>query len=222
MSKPQKLFRYIWRINAILILVATGAITFGVGFLLLQEFGSRTARNSEGEAGVPVAGSNANLSLRHVSLVEGTNVMQADLVSDRGGKGFSSGGYSETRNILFIQSDQKEARWLLPDNDHIISDRSDIREDTDRKSKKLLATAVFVKPATSSSETGGGRVLLFDPAGARIVEVAINARELHFASQSGGDVEILFERNRRLVLAAFDPGSLAKRREQEIDVPPSK
>jgi hypothetical protein len=30
---------------------------------------------------------------------------------------------------------------------------------------------------------------------------------------------IVFERNRRLVLATVDPGSLAKRSEQEIDVP---
>jgi hypothetical protein len=30
-SKSQKLFRYLWRVNAILILVAAGAITLGVG-----------------------------------------------------------------------------------------------------------------------------------------------------------------------------------------------
>jgi hypothetical protein len=68
--------------------------------------------------------------------------MRADLFLDRGGKGFSSGGYSETRNILFIEPDQKEAHWLLPDNDHILSDNSDITEGTDRSSKRLIATAV--------------------------------------------------------------------------------
>jgi len=37
-----------------------------------------------------------------------------------------------------------------------------------------------------------------------------------------GELIILYERDRRLVLATFDPGSLAKHREQEIDVPQLK
>jgi hypothetical protein len=107
MSKSQKLFRYLWRINAVLILFAAGAITFGVGVLLIGEFGARTVHSREAVAGIPVAAadSNAHLSLGRASVVAGTNVMRADLSLDRGGKGFSSGGYSETRNILFIEPD---------------------------------------------------------------------------------------------------------------------
>ena len=145
--------------------------------------------------------------------------MRADLSLDRGGKGFSSGGSSETRNILFIEPDQKEAHWLLPDNDHIVSDSSDINEGTDRGSKRLIATAVLVKSTTGSPETAGGRLLLFDASGRKIVEVASAVRELHLTSLTGGELIMLFERNRRLVVAAFDPGSLTKRREQEIAVP---
>ena len=225
MSKSQKIFRYLWRINAVLILFAAGAITFGVGDLLIGEFGARTARSREAEAGIPVAApadSNAHLSLGRASVVAGTNVMRAVLSLDHGGKGFSSGGYSETRNILFIEPDQKEARWLLPDNDHIVSDSSDITEGSDRSSKRLIATAVLVKSPTGSPETAGGRILLFDASGRKIVEVASDVRELHLASLSGGELTVLFERNRRLVVAAFDPGSLTKRREQEIVVPQPK
>jgi len=222
MSESQKLFRYLWRINAVLILFAAGAITFGVGALLIGEFGGRTARSREAEAGIPVAAAadtSAHLSLGRASVVAGTNVMRADLSLDRGGKGFSSGGYSETRNILFIEPDQKEAHWLLPDNDHIVSDSSDITEGTDRGSKRLIATAVLVKSTTGSPETDGGRLLLFDASGRKIVEVASAVRELHLTSLTGGELIMLFERNRRLVVAAFDPGSLTKRREQEIAVP---
>ena len=67
-----------------------------------------------------------------------------------------------------------------------------------------------------------GKLLLFDPSGRTIVEVANNVRNIHPTSLSGGDLTILYERNRRMVLAAFDPGSLAKRGEQEIDVPQPK
>ncbi len=109
MTKFQKLFRYLWRINAVLILVATGAITFGVGALVTSEFGARSARSREVDAGVPVAAdSNVKFSLGNASAVPGTNVLRAKLSLDRGGAGFSSGGYTETRNILFIEPQVSE------------------------------------------------------------------------------------------------------------------
>jgi hypothetical protein len=225
MRKSQKIFRYIWRINAVLILLAAGACTFGVGTLLVGELGERTARNREADAGIPVVGaadSNAHLSLGHASVVAGTNVMRANLSLNRGGAGFSSGGYTEIRNILFIEPGQNVGRWLLPDNDHIISDTSDITEETNGSAKRMIATAVLVKSTVGSPETLAGRLLLFDPSGRKIVEVSPNAREIHLTSISSSDLTILYERNRRLVFAAFDPGSLAKRGEQVIDVPQPK
>ena len=220
MKRSQKFFRYLWRINAVLILLAAAAITFGVGALLVEEFGMKVARDREAEAGIPVvaAESNAHLSLGRTSLVAGTDVLKADLTLNRGKAGFSSGGYSETRNIVFIEPGQKVARWLLPDNDHVIGDSSEISEDTDHRVRRMIATAVVVRPATDAPETASGRLLLFDPPGRKIVEVANNVRELHLATLSGSELLILYERNRHLELAAFDPSSLAKRREQEIDV----
>jgi hypothetical protein len=116
MRKSQRFFRYLWRINAVLILLAAGAVTFGVVALLVGELGARVARNREAEAGIPVvaADSNAHLSLGRVSVVAGSDVMRADLSLNRGGSSFSSGGNTETRNILFIDPGQKVARWLLP------------------------------------------------------------------------------------------------------------
>ena len=222
--RSQKIFRYLWRVNAVLILLAAGAVSFGVGALLVEEFGRRTARGREADAGIPIAAAdpNARMSLGHASVVEGTNVMRADLSFNRGGAGFSSGGYTETRNILFIEPGQKTARWLLPDNDHIITDSSDITENTESKAKRLIATAVLVKSPASSPEATAGKLLLFDASGRKIVEVASAVREVHLASLSAGDLTILYERDRRLVLATFDPASLGKRAEQVIDVPQPK
>jgi hypothetical protein len=221
-NKSQKFFRYLWRVNAVVIFLAAGAITVGVGSLVIEEFGTRTARNREAEAGIPVVSDpKSHLTLGRMSVIPGTNVMRADLSTDRKAKGIgSSGGYSETRNILFIEPDQKEGHWLLPDNDHVISDHSDITtEDGDHKATRTIATAVLVKPPSDSPENASGRLLMFDPTGRKIVEVANNVRELHLASLSGGEVRILLERNRHFVLATFDPASLAKRGEQEIGVP---
>jgi hypothetical protein len=225
MGKSHKFFRYLWRVNAVLILVAAGAVTFGIGALLVQEFGTRAARSREADAGIPVAGPNvnSNLLLGRASVVEGTEVMRASLQRNSDQTKFSSGGYSsETRNILFIEPGEKAARWLLPDNDHVIVETSDITDEKDANAKRVAATAVLVKSATEPPESVVGKLLLFDPPGKRIVEVATNVRQIHVASISGGELRILYERDRRLVLAVFDPRSIAKLREQEIQLPQLK
>ncbi|MCU1308830.1 MAG: hypothetical protein JWN45_3525 [Acidobacteriaceae bacterium] len=224
MGRSEKFFHFVGRINAVLILIAAGAITFGVGLLLIQEFGSRAARNREAEAGIPVAGSNVktNLQLSRVSMVQGTDIMRADLQRYPGEAKFSSGYNSETRNILFIVPGEKTARWLLPDNDHLIAKTSDIAEKKDRDAERVIATAVLVKSAAEPSESATGKLLLFDPSGKKVVEVSNNVREIHLASISGNELNILYERNRHLVQATFDSQTISKLREIEVDVPQLK
>jgi hypothetical protein len=225
MSRSQRVFRYLWRVNAVLILVAAGAITFGVGALLVAEFGSRAAMKREAEAGIAVAGPQADprLSLAPATVLPGTQIIRAQLMLYRGGGGFSSGGYSETRNLLFVEPGEKQARWLLRDNQHVISDNPDIvvNED-DPKAKRILATAALVKPSADQLDVAKGRLILFDPAGKRIVEVADGVRKIHTASVVDGEVSLLYERDRRLVLARYDGASLARRSEEQIDVPQLK
>jgi hypothetical protein len=224
MSNPQKLFRYIWRVNAILILIAAGAVTFGVGVLVVSELGSRWAMRREAEAG-PVAGARADprMTLGQASVVPGTHVMRAHLFLYQPGGGFSSGGYSETRNILFIQPGEKAARWLLPDDQHVVSDSSDlVADEDDPKAKRTVATAAVVKPAIGELDLAKGKLLLFDPPGNRVVEVADGVRKLQVASLAGGEITLLYERERRLVLTVFDASTFTKRNEQEMDVPQLK
>ena len=74
-------FRYLWRLNAVLILVAAGAITVGVGTLLFSELQGRMAQKREAETGpLPPASGDPRLFLGQASLVQGTMVMRADLL----------------------------------------------------------------------------------------------------------------------------------------------
>jgi hypothetical protein len=43
MSKVQKLFRFVWRVNAVLILVAAAGVSFAVVTLMWSEFGGSAA-----------------------------------------------------------------------------------------------------------------------------------------------------------------------------------
>jgi cytosine/adenosine deaminase-related metal-dependent hydrolase len=114
--KVNRFFRYLWRVDAALILVAAGAIAFGVGVLVYEELGDRAALRHNAEAGVPVSANPAvELNLGHAETVDGTRVLRADLYLYTGGAGFSSGVYKETRNILFIEPLQEAAYWLLTD-----------------------------------------------------------------------------------------------------------
>jgi hypothetical protein len=224
MSKSAKFFRWVWRVDAILILIAAGAIAFGVGTLLVTELGARSAWRHEATAGPVVAGGEGeDLVLGRASVIEGTNIMRAELVVYRSGAGFSSGGYSETRNILFITPGEQATRWLLPDHDHVISETHDVvQHEEPPKASKTLATAVLVKKRGPALQTVGGRLMLFNPSGTNIVEIADGVRTMHAATLSGGEIAVLFERDRRLSLATFDPQSLAKHHEQQMDVPQLK
>ncbi len=225
MSKSSRLFRWVWRIDAVLILVATGAITFGVGTLVVSEFGGRSARRQEAAAGPVVAAGQTEpgLILGRARLVAGTTTMRAELVVQRSGSGFSSGGYSETRNVLFISPGEKSARWLLPDHGHVIVESHDIEKaDEATKRNTMVATAALVKDRAATDEAALGRLLLYDSTGRHVATIAESVRALHTAVLSGADVNILYERDRRLFLATFDADSLEKRREQQMDVPSLK
>ena len=224
MMKSQKFFRYVWRINAVLILVAAGTATFAIGSFLVEEFSGRVQRSRNAEAEVPVGYPDAKLplSLQRATTPEGTNVMRAQLVRNGSSAKFSgSGDMTEVRNILFIDPAEKAARWLLPDNDHIIDGNLDA-EERDAGATRTVATVVLVKPQSDGQVTDKGKLVLFDLPGKKIVEVADGVQELQVASVAGAELTILYKQDRRLVLAAFDSGTFAKRREQPIDVPQLK
>jgi hypothetical protein len=221
MSKAQKLFRYVWRINAVLILLAALLITLAVGFFLFQDLWRSAMRNRDADVrlSVPDSTRKARLSLSRASLVRGTNVMRAELQGESVGGKFSSSYGKETRNILFIEPGNKKGRWLLPDNDHIITDNNDFTEPKDSDEKRVIATAIVVRSADPRSDSTDGKLVLFDVTGRNVVELANNVKEIHITSAAGNELTILFERDNRLVFAAFDARTLAKLRELEIEVP---
>ncbi len=222
MSRSPRVFRYLWRVNAVLIFVAAGTVTLGAGALLIDYLRSLVTTKEEAPSGLLVAGPHADpgLFLTQATLLPGTRVMRASLMVDRAASGFSSGGHSDTRNLLFVETGDKTARWLLPDNQHVIEDTTDIvADEEDAKPKRIVAVAALVKPSVDPRDVAKGRLLLCDPAGRRIVEVAEGVRRLHVASLLNGEVSLLYERDRHLRVARFDAVSLAKRGEEQVDVP---
>jgi hypothetical protein len=228
MIKIQRLFRYVWRVNAVLILFAAAGVSFAVVTLMWSSFGGSGARDRVFEAAPPLGGADSDerLVLGQVALVQGTSALRGELVAHRSGAGFSSGSseYSETRNLLFVDGQSDVGRWLLPDDDHVITEHPDIvPEAEDRGQGRPVATVALVKPAHGDSDVTDGTLLLFDPAGRHIQTVADGVRALHSATlDGGGRIALLFERRRKYVIASFDGTTLEKKEEHEITVPALK
>jgi hypothetical protein len=160
------------------------------------------------------------LFLGQASVVPCTTFLRADLLMHRDGGGFSSGGYAETRNILFIHPGENQARWVLPDDERIIVERSDVATDEgEGKARRTVATVALVKARKADRQTGTGPLLLFGPSGTPIVPVTEGVRALHVAALSGNQITVLYERDRQLVVALFEAASLAKQQEQTMPVP---
>jgi hypothetical protein len=224
MNRSQRAFRCLWRANAVLIFVAAGAVTVGAGALVAGFLLDLATTEQGPPSGLIQAGPEAasNLFLTQATLLPGTRVMRASLMVDRASGGYgSSGGASDTRNLLFVEAGDKAARWLLPDNRQVIVDSTDIMAgDCDAKLKRIVAVAALVKPSAEQRDVAKGQLLLADPSARRIVKVADGVRRLHVASLLDGEVWLLYERGRHLVRVSFDGASLAKRGEEQVDVPP--
>ena len=224
MNRSQRAFRYLWRANAVLIFVAASTVTLGAGALLAGFLRDLASTGQGPPSGLIQAGPEAapGLFLTQATLLPGTLVMRASLIVDRASGGYSSsGGTSDTRNLLFVEAGEKAARWLLPDNRQVIVDSTDIMAGgCDSKLNRLVAVAALVKPSAEQRDVAKGQLLLADPSARRIVNVADGVRRLHVASLLDGEVWLLYERGRHLVRVSFDGASLAKRGEEQVDVPP--
>jgi hypothetical protein len=153
MSKAQRFFRYVWRANAILIFVAAAFAAFGIGTVLFSQLKWSSARRRANEAAPPVRGEGTDprLTLGGFSLVEGTSVFRAKLFLHQYGEGLSSGGYSETRNIFFLDGSSGVGRWLLSGDTQVITYSEDLSTEGEGViPRHPVATLVLAKPASGS------------------------------------------------------------------------
>jgi hypothetical protein len=155
------------------------------------------------------------LKLQAFASVEGTDVFRAEL---RDNSGFSS-GYGRTRNVAFIELGG-QARWLLPDDDHVVSEHPVSREpqSTCGEPRAPVAIAALVEPGTNSG--ADGVALLYDPAGRTIRHVAEKVVAIHGVALSADQsIRVLYERPGQYIVATFDAATLAERAEVPVALP---
>jgi hypothetical protein len=171
----------------------------------------------------PIAGAKpeAKLIWGAANEVPGTQVMRVDLIRERSG---ISSGYSEVRNILFLDPAEPPGRWLLPDSDHFFSDTFELVTDpNDPKLKHLFGTVTLLKQVGQESEAATGRLLLFDPVGRSVEWLAQDVRRLNAAYVTpAAEFVILYERNRQFVVAVVNSRTFKVSQERVFDIPALK
>lgn len=128
--RARRIFRGIWRINGILILlvfVVAGAA------VLVDAVTSRFRHRAEPAAiaDSPETGSpgGEKLGFGSIDRLEGTPFVVLPLLSRSGDSGsYSSGDGERVRNLLFYDTATGKTRWLRPDHSGVIAERKELRE----------------------------------------------------------------------------------------------
>jgi hypothetical protein len=221
MSQSETFIQKLFRRNSFVLLMALVAISLCVS----------CDQKSKSQPGAPKDPSVISaeegeppLTLANAEIVSGDGLIKMRLVREEEAKFSSSGGgYGEIHNILFIPSGEGSPHWLLQDNKHHFAHEREIREPS-RKSEengREIATAAILlgKDARYNSP---GSLILFDPTGEHVLVVAQDVLSIELASRTKDDITLFYRRGPHFVRATFDPVTLAKRTEREIEIPQLK
>jgi hypothetical protein len=220
--KASQVFRVIWRINAVLILVASGLAALGLAALVIGEMG---LTRWGGSAGVdkPLqvqAASGRTLALGQFQIVSGTNIARAYLAAKAPERMASSSGSGETRNILFIDLSSGETSWLFPSHEQELSREEELFAPAPPEPRStLLATLYLVRPVGSAPEAAG-RLFLVSPSGRRTAELAVGVTSVPASFvKSPSEATLLIERSGTHALLPVDLTSFAKQPESSLSIP---
>jgi hypothetical protein len=215
-------FRWIWRINAIVIFLVAVAALCGIGSLLLGELTNNRRRAAEAKAAPVVKQADAgdNLRLGPPTAIPGTRMLRADLhVAGERTSSFS-GSYNrnEVHNVLFIDSLSGESRWLLPSHRRVMVDTDTVYVPADTtRDRAPMASVTLVK---DSPDGDTGDLILFDATGRKTVLLASAVRRIHNTTATGpAELVVVFERAGKYVLARIDTPTLTKASELELHLP---
>jgi hypothetical protein len=220
--KSARFFRWLWRVNAIVIFLVAAAMLCGIGTYLINELLQNRRRAEEQPAPV-VRQANVGPTLRlgQLTPVAGTDLFRADLVAVKeGSRGSLSSSYdpSETHNVLFMNPQTGASRWLLPSHRRVMDQTDAIYTGGELANDRIeLATVALLKDSPSA-ETGD--LILYDPAATTVVQVASDVRRVHTTAAIGtSELLLVFERGGKYFVARYAAPSLRKMSETELRVP---
>lgn len=163
--KLNKFFRWIWRVNALLLLVGGFVILTVIAVALYPSVKDFLRGNPVYHASDMVnveesAHIDSEWKLGGFRPIPNTNSMMSPVYSKQEYEiGLSSKSASSTRNYFFLNSADKTTRWLVPTNKYLFLDDSEIKENAADNNSKILAISYKL---VKSDANGDGRLTQSD------------------------------------------------------------
>ena len=163
--RSNKIFRWIWRVDGILIFLGGLGVLTLIGIAafsaLMDKFKSHnnnTVRINTEEG----AKLNLKLSYGKFTKIEGANSLVAPLISEQK---YSNFGYASSkeqnnqavRNYLFLDLTNQTTHWLLPNNDILFLGEDEIpaKKQKPENAEQLPVTAIYYRIVKADSNNDG-------------------------------------------------------------------
>ncbi|MCI0657621.1 MAG: hypothetical protein L0170_11200 [Acidobacteria bacterium] len=212
-----RFFRIVWRINAIVLLVAAAVaiLILGIGAVALGRDMFRTWGEREA---VTVAGQRVESSrfqFENFELLPGTGVLRSPLaVYESYGFG-SSGGGRAILNYFYYDSSTRNAHWLLKDNERLIWWSCDLKTSATQPAESRTLGSLYAVVESDSDHDGQltssdlSSVLLTDPAGAQETRILERVSDIQGCEVLSPSSAVLFYVSKsELRAATLDLGQL--------------
>jgi hypothetical protein len=154
-----KFFRYLWRINA-LIIFGAGIVLIGVLVFAALKIGQEVFRTREVRNVVNVeqgAGMKESLSLAHGQRIRGQTCLMVAMQSDQDyQQAYFKKSTKATRNYMFIAGDASSATWLFPHNSFLVNEATQLPSEIYGREGEPTKAILFV--VTKGDTDGNHRI----------------------------------------------------------------
>lgn len=219
-----RLFSIITKINSVLLLLVLLGAAGSIAWMTLQ------SSHWQRRGAVEVAESKSEvkksilLNFERVENIKGTDTQMMRLTTQEKSAKFSSGGYGgETRNILFLNGADKNARWLFEDHKNLVLTTAQLHEESSSAKEQSTKALYFEYVSADSNKDGSlstddhSSVGLTKPDGSGFLEALRDvSRILSYGMLDEQHLSIVYQKGNVVRHAKFLTSAMKLESDQEI------
>ena len=224
-STWSRVFRNIWRINGVAMLLLLALAIVGISSSLISSLvrSSPTHEVQSPNVAPPEEGK-PKLRLGRFEQIGSTSIVRAELRSSESDSftiKSSGGGNGTTHNVLFVDTNDGKSWWLLPDSNSIIEGEQTLAIPGSGTDSPLAKVFHFTDPINKSSSS----LVLADLKGIKKISLVTGAIELdQVITLSATEAKVVFHDAKGFHVTSVNPTETTKLRDAPISFvfPPRK
>ncbi|WLT32739.1 hypothetical protein [Geothrix sp. PMB-07] len=217
-----RVFRIVWRINAVALLLLVLLAIVGITSTLVSAlFSSSASKQAPSPNVAPAEAGKPTLRLAQFEQIASTGIIRAELRSPESGSFSIKGGSGTAHNILFIDTADGRSWWLLPNSDLSIEGDRTIALPGTGMDSPLGKVYNLVDPNNPNMSS----ILLSDLKGIKKSTLASGSVVLdQVVALSPNEAKIIYHDEKGFHVAVVNPVEATKIRESSLSItfPPRK